>query len=217
MSNASESLSGVDAANMKVAEMKAFLDDHCVDYKDCVEKSDLRKRVEETLANPPKRQAKLTTDSSSSGGDGSKIGQEVASLLGDKLLGKTGKFNTTQLSCKIVALYFSAHWCPPCRAFTPVLRQLYMDSLKKQGIEIIFVSSDRDQAAFNGYYGDMPWLAIPFDNTDVRESLSSHFDVSGIPTMIVMDAKNGNVISASGREDVMNHKSNVVNFWMAKL
>ncbi len=26
---------------------------------------------------------------------------------------------------KIVAFYFSAHWCPPCRGFTPVLKKFY--------------------------------------------------------------------------------------------
>ncbi len=25
----------------------------------------------------------------------------------------------------IIAFYFSAHWCPPCRAFTPILKDFY--------------------------------------------------------------------------------------------
>jgi len=25
----------------------------------------------------------------------------------------------------VILVYFSAHWCPPCRAFTPVLKDFY--------------------------------------------------------------------------------------------
>jgi nucleoredoxin len=28
-------------------------------------------------------------------------------------------------SKKVVLFYFSAHWCPPCRAFTPLLKDFY--------------------------------------------------------------------------------------------
>ena len=25
----------------------------------------------------------------------------------------------------IILIYFSAHWCPPCRGFTPILKDFY--------------------------------------------------------------------------------------------
>jgi len=52
-------------------------------------------------------------------------------------------------SFDMVAIYFSAHWCPPCRGFTPQLAQLYKDVTaagKKFGV--LFVSSDKDEKSF---------------------------------------------------------------------
>jgi len=42
---------------------------------------------------------------------------------------------------KNVLVYFSAHWCPPCRGFTPDLKKAYEDDLKAGNVEIIFVST----------------------------------------------------------------------------
>ena len=66
-------------------------------------------------------------------------------------------------------VYFSAHWCPPCRAFTPHLAKKY-EVWKKAGhpFEVIFVSSDRDQSSFDDYFKEMPWLTIPYDDEEKR-------------------------------------------------
>ena len=45
---------------------------------------------------------------------------------------------------KTIGLYFSAHWCPPCKAFTPKLVETF-GAVKAAGkqFEMIFISSDR--------------------------------------------------------------------------
>ena len=94
---------------------------------------------------------------------------DIKSLLGEKagLQGKDGMVDVADLMTegKQVGLYFSAHWCPPCRAFTPKLAKWYSDiKATEMGryLEIVFISSDREEASFNTYYSEMPWLAIPF-------------------------------------------------------
>lgn len=69
----------------------------------------------------------------------------------------------------ITGVYFSAHWYPPCRAFTPHLAKKY-ETWKKAGhpFEIIFVSSDRDKSSFDDYYKEMPWLTVPYDDEERR-------------------------------------------------
>ena len=48
--------------------------------------------------------------------------------------------------------------CPPCKSFTPLLIDFYNES--KDELEIIFLSSDRDEESFSTYFGKMPWLAM---------------------------------------------------------
>jgi thiol-disulfide isomerase/thioredoxin len=61
----------------------------------------------------------------------------------------------------LVGIYFSAHWCPPCRKFTPQLAEVYKEIAaagKKFGV--VFVSSDRDEESFREYFRKMPWVMI---------------------------------------------------------
>ena len=47
------------------------------------------------------------------------------------------------------------------------------DERPSHGLEIVFVSSDRDVNSFQGYFATMPWQAIPFENLQVfKPSLS---------------------------------------------
>ncbi|KAF0695676.1 hypothetical protein As57867_013471, partial [Aphanomyces stellatus] len=107
------------------------------------------------------------------------------------------------LQGKTVGIYFSAHWCPPCRHFTPILATYYK-TMQSKGVpfEIVFVSSDKDQAAFDEYYGEMPWAAVPYAARDVHEALNAKYKVQGIPTLVLIDAY-GDTINANARGKIM--------------
>lgn len=129
-----------------------------------------------------------------------------SSLFGDILHVKGSDGNKTDVSTddhlanKTVLVYFSAHWCPPCRGFTPDLAAFYstMQSKAQVPFEIVFASSDRDDASFNEYYAEMPFASIPFSNRAAKDKLSARYGVSGIPMLVVLDT-DGSVVSKKGR------------------
>jgi len=102
---------------------------------------------------------------------------------------------------KHFGLYFSAHWCPPCRGFTPKLAEMYNEGLKEK-LQIIFVSSDRDQASFDDYSKEMPWLSLPFDKREEKDKLSKMCGVQGIPSFVIF-SPDGTLITTEGRGKVM--------------
>jgi thiol-disulfide isomerase/thioredoxin len=129
-------------------------------------------------------------------------GKSIRDLLGSSLLGKAGGVSTDVLSGKTVGLYFSAHWCPPCRGYTPQLAAAYQ-KLKANGkeLEIVFVSSDKDQPSFDAYFAEMPWLALPFKDRARKEALSNLLKVSSIPTLVLV-TDTGELITTDGRDAI---------------
>eukprot|EP00258_Populus_trichocarpa_P008694 XP_002314536.3 probable nucleoredoxin 1 [Populus trichocarpa] len=93
---------------------------------------------------------------------------------------------------KIVGFYFSGSWCGPCRNFTPLLVEVYEHLSSKGDFEVVFISSDGDDESFNTYFSEMPWLAIPFSETETRQRLKEVFKVRGIPRLVIFDT-NGKV------------------------
>eukprot|EP00906_Rhabdomonas_costata_P035575 RCo049978 len=99
----------------------------------------------------------------------------------------------------VVAIFFSANWCPPCRTFTPLLIKVY-EECKQQGksFEVVYVSSDKDLDSFTECYRQMPWLALPWEDREAKARLSSKYGVRGIPTVIILDGK-GETLAMDGR------------------
>ncbi|CAJ0931986.1 unnamed protein product, partial [Mesorhabditis belari] len=128
----------------------------------------------------------------------------MAQLLADVELVKNdgSKHNASELEGKVVGLYFSAHWCPPCRQFTPVLKDFYNDLAEEGDFEIVFVSFDRSAEDLKKYldeaHGD--WFHIAYGNPKIQE-LATKLQVSGIPAFIIVKP-NGDVITKEGRSEV---------------
>jgi len=124
-------------------------------------------------------------------------------LQGNVINGKGEQISTDTLTENpAIGVYFSAHWCPPCRGFTPKLVSTY-NALKAAGkkFEIIFASSDSDEESFKEYFHEMPWLAIPYKDKRISE-LSDLYGVQGIPTFVIVDPATGQIINANGRSVV---------------
>merc|ERR1711988_1096091 len=85
---------------------------------------------------------------------------------------------------------------------TPKLAEMYTSAFKAKGMEIVFVSSDRDEASFDSYYAEQPWAALPYDQRDLKAKLSKKYKVQGIPSFVILDPS-GEVITKEGRDAVM--------------
>lgn len=111
-----------------------------------------------------------------------------------------------------VGLYFSASWCGPCRRFTPTLIEAYNElTARGKDFQIIFVSSDEDEESFDKYFSKMPWLAIPFSDSDARDKLEEMFGVKGVPQFVVLD-ENGKVLIDDGVEIVRDYEADAYPF-----
>ncbi len=101
---------------------------------------------------------------------------------------------------ELIAVYYSAHWCPPCRAFTPELAKFYDEAKAKYPkFELVLASSDNSEAEMAEYmrWGKMNFPALAYGS---REALSS-LAANGIPYLIVLDANGKQVLGKSPGED----------------
>ncbi|XP_046735687.1 nucleoredoxin-like [Diprion similis] len=117
----------------------------------------------------------------------------------------------------VKGVYFSAHWCPPCKAFTPQLVDTYQ-RIRERGhnFEVIFVSSDRSEESYNTYTETMPWLRIPFSQEERRRKLAHALDVQAIPTLVILDQRD-NIITLEGRAELLEDPEGLNFPWASRL
>lgn len=128
-----------------------------------------------------------------------------AKFNGDLIVMRDGKptdLDTHTLAgVKYWAFYYSASWCPPCRAFTPQLVSFYRDFKPTHpDFELIFVNDDQTEDAMLSYMqGDgMPWPAVRFSDIHDAGLEAKKYCGDGIPCLVLVDA-DGKVLSDTYR------------------
>jgi thiol-disulfide isomerase/thioredoxin len=153
-------------------------------------------RVQEFIAqNPQAAPAPVAPAPVMAGKLTSEIAGKLVSVRGKSL---SPVSRETVLGAKYYAIYFSAHWCPPCRGFTPELVSAYQDlKAKNPNFEVIFVSNDESKDDMQGYMTEykMPWPAIRFDAVKSIPAIQ-RFRGNGIPNLLFVTS-DGEVLSSS--------------------
>ncbi|KAJ8339364.1 hypothetical protein SKAU_G00361500 [Synaphobranchus kaupii] len=132
----------------------------------------------------------------------------VEVFSGRTLLNKDGVVVDPEeaLRNKVVGLYFSAGWCPPCRDFTPILCDFYTDLVVENDppaqFEIVFISSDKSIEDMIEYYQDMhgDWLALPWHD-QYKHDLRKKYNITAVPRLVIVK-ENGEVITDKGRKQI---------------
>ena len=92
-------------------------------------------------------------------------------LEGASFVNNQGEEVAAVLEGQIVGLYFSASWCPPCRQFTPLLRDFHEElQNRKAPFEVVFITLDKSENDMMEYMQTMHgnWLALPFGDGLIR-------------------------------------------------
>ena len=103
--------------------------------------------------------------------------------------------------CSVIGIYVGASWCEPCKAFTPALVRLY-ERLRDKGFEIVHINADKTEEAFKEYHRTMPWPSMPYN---AGRRAAGALGVEGIPALLLFDAKDGSLLTASGAAAIVQH------------
>src|SRR4051812_41036291 len=135
--------------------------------------------------------------------NGQAIYQQLKGDLVQWRNGSVGRFDDAALETKkYFLIYFSAHWCGPCRKFTPGLVNYYNDTVTKHPeLELVFVSHDKSPFGMETYMREMnmPWPAVDYPKTRSKEGIQKYAG-KGIPDLVLVDSS-GKVLADSYKGD----------------
>jgi nucleoredoxin len=137
--------------------------------------------------------------------------------IGLKFLYKNEMIESSVLKTnRVVGLYFSASWSPYCQCFTPILIDFYNEiNAEEKQFEVILVPRDLKKEDFDEYYGKMPWLSLPYEDSRIALFIEK-YAVKGFPNLIILK-KNGEIASKTGKNDIINEEKAAFEKWQSLL
>lgn len=140
-----------------------------------------------------------------------------SSILGNKIIKQSqDKYShvstNNHLRDKIVGLYFSSSWCPPCRTFTPALIKFYKEYHLEHNFEIILIPyHETNDTEYYNYFKKMPWYS--YSHTDISSitQLVKYYKCVSVPSLIFID-NNGQVIHRI--IDYQEREKIIINPWL---
>ncbi|MDA3817281.1 MAG: TlpA disulfide reductase family protein [Prolixibacteraceae bacterium] len=93
----------------------------------------------------------------------------------------------SDINSKYTLIIFGASWCPKCNEELSKMVELYPD-WKNQGVEVVFISLDEEQKAFENFAKPFPFISMcdyqKWDSPVVKD-----YFVFATPTMYLLDKK----------------------------
>jgi len=93
----------------------------------------------------------------------------------------------SDLKSKYTVVVFGASWCPQCPEELSSISQLYQ-KWKRQDIEVVFVSLDKDKQVFKSFAGIFPFISI-CDYQKWGSPIVKNYHVFATPTIYLLDDK----------------------------
>merc|ERR1719421_1668083 len=66
--------------------------------------------------------------------------------------------------------------------------------------EVLLISDDTVETKFQHHFAGMPWKAVPFAETDLRNHLYETYEVHELPALVVIDTKARVIVKDGLRE-----------------
>ncbi|XP_065183775.1 nucleoredoxin-like [Sycon ciliatum] len=102
---------------------------------------------------------------------------------------------------KVVFLYFTAFWCPPCHEHARTLIKWYEKFKASENgdlLDIVFISLDYSEEEFTCFYNWMPWYALPYCKRETAAKLIRRYRIANIPEVVIVDSLSGRLITTAG-------------------